>query len=52
MVEDYSDGQIRSELIAFFGWRTDDVYKLSAGELSAWKRHAVRLREAGFWWGV
>jgi hypothetical protein len=46
----YTDAQMRQELISFFGWRPEDVYKLSTRELAAWKKHAVALRRARFWW--
>lgn len=50
MTGNYSDEQMRQELIGFFGWRLDDVRKLSPTELAAWKRHALALRAADFWW--
>lgn len=50
MNDEYTDGQIRQELLSFFGWKPEDVYKLSARELAAWKRHAIQLRRVGFWW--
>lgn len=47
----YSDRQIQEELLAFFrSWKPEAVQKLSQPELAAWKRHAVALRAAGFWW--
>ncbi len=47
----YSDLQIQEELLAFFrSWKPKDVQRLSPSELAAWKKHAVALREAGFWW--
>jgi hypothetical protein len=49
-IDMYTDAQMRQELISFFGWRPEDVYKLSARELAAWKKHAIALRHAGFWW--
>lgn len=50
-IENYPDNQIRQELVDFFAsWKPDDVLKLSARELHVWKRHALALRQAGFWW--
>jgi hypothetical protein len=49
---DYPDEQMRQELARFFGWKIEAVRKLSAGELAAWKRHAIALRAVGFWWPV
>jgi len=46
----YSDEQMRQELTSFFGWPAKDVRRLSVTELAAWKRHALALRRAGFWW--
>lgn len=46
----YPDEQIRQELIGFFGWRAKDVGKLTSMELLAWKKHALALRAASFWW--
>jgi len=46
----YPDEQMRQELIGFFGWRDKDVRRLSVSELAAWKRHALALRSAHFWW--
>ena len=47
----YSDLQIKQELLNFFrSWRPKDIDKLSQSELAAWKKHAVALRAAGFWW--
>lgn len=49
--DNYPDGQIRLELLNFFSsWKHEDVFELSSSELDAWKRHAISLREAGFWW--
>lgn len=50
MMGDYSDEQMRQELIGFFGWPEKNVRELSPNELAAWKRHALALRVAGFWW--
>lgn len=50
-IENYTDNQIRQELVDFFAsWKPDDVMRLSARELHVWKRHALALRQAGFWW--
>ena len=49
-MDEYTDAQMQQELISFFGWRPEDVRKLSTRELAAWKRHAVALRHVGFWW--
>lgn len=47
----YSDLQIKQELLNFFrSWKPKDIDKLSPSELAAWKKHAVALRAAGFWW--
>ena len=48
---DYPDDQIRQELLDFFAsWKSEDVLRLSQSELTAWKRHALALRQANFWW--
>ena len=49
-MSDYSDEQMRQELVGFFGWDIEAVRKLSVHELAAWKRHAIALRACGFWW--
>lgn len=47
----YSDVQIKQELLNFFrSWTVRDVDRLKPSELAAWKKHAVALRAAGFWW--
>ncbi len=51
-MDEYSDEQMRQELFAFFGWRIKDIRNLTARELAAWKKHAMALRQAGFWWNV
>ena len=45
-----TDDQMRRELFGFFQWEPDAILKLSHHELSAWKRHVLALRAAGFWW--
>jgi hypothetical protein len=50
-VTTYSDEQMRQELLAFFqSWKPEHVRKLTSRELAAWKKHALQLRAAGFWW--
>lgn len=49
-IEDYSDDQIRQELTDFFNWKPKHVLKLTKQELLAWKKHAIALRLANFWW--
>lgn len=48
---EYSDDQIMQEMLDFFAsWRSEDVRRLSQSELLAWKKHAIALRQANFWW--
>lgn len=50
-LDEYSDDQIMQEMLDFFAsWRPEDVRRLSQSELSAWKKHAIALRQANFWW--
>jgi len=47
----YTDHQMKMELLHFFkSWRPKDVDRMTPLELAAWKKHAVALRDAGFWW--
>jgi hypothetical protein len=51
-MDDYTDDQMRQELIDFFSsWKVKDIRRLTTLELAAWKRHALELRRVGFWWG-
>lgn len=48
---DYSDDQIMQEMLDFFAsWKPEDVLRLGQSELKAWKKHALSLRQADFWW--
>jgi hypothetical protein len=50
-LSEYPDDQIMQEMLDFFAsWKPDHVRKLSKSELLAWKKHAIALREANFWW--
>lgn len=38
------------ELVDFFRWPAKNVSELGKGELRAWKKHFIALREAGFFY--
>lgn len=49
-IAQYSDQDVRQELVDFFGWPTKNVLELNTDEIRAWKKHFLSLREAGFFY--
>lgn len=48
-IHSYPDDQMRQELVDFYNWKPEAVLSLSSSEILAWKKHAIALRNVGFW---